>query len=97
VSTSARSFRQIASNDAAFLSRVITGVESWIYGYDTEKKKQQWKMKSEVKSMLVISFDFKGIIHKEFVLAGQAVNSTYYCDVLRRLRENMQRLRPELW
>jgi hypothetical protein len=28
-------------------------------------------------------FYIKGIVHKEFVLAGQAVNSTYYCDVLR--------------
>jgi hypothetical protein len=26
--------RLIASNDALFLSRVITGDESWIYGYD---------------------------------------------------------------
>jgi hypothetical protein len=28
--------RQIAANDATFLSRVITGDESWIYGYDPE-------------------------------------------------------------
>jgi hypothetical protein len=35
--------------------------------------------------------------HQEFVLAGQTVNSAYYCDVLRRLRENVRRLRPELW
>jgi hypothetical protein len=32
-----------------------------------------------VKSVLVICFDIKGIIHKEFVLAGQTVNSAYYC------------------
>jgi transposase len=29
----------------------------------------------------------KGIVH----------NSAYYCDVLRQLRENMQRLHPKLW
>jgi hypothetical protein len=29
--------RHIASNDAIFLSRVITGDESWIYSYDPEK------------------------------------------------------------
>jgi hypothetical protein len=34
---------------------------------------------------------------KEFFLADQTANSAYYCDVLRRLRENMGRLRPELW
>jgi hypothetical protein len=38
-------FRQIASNDATFLYRVITGDKSWIYGYDPETKQQssQWK------------------------------------------------------
>jgi hypothetical protein len=33
-------FRQIASDDATFLSRVITGDKSWIYGYDPETKQQ---------------------------------------------------------
>jgi hypothetical protein len=31
--------------------------------------------------MLIIFNDIKGIAHKEFVLAGQTVNSTYCCDV----------------
>jgi hypothetical protein len=30
--------------------------------------------------MLIIFFD-RGIVHKEFVLAGQTVNSACYCDV----------------
>jgi hypothetical protein len=47
--------------------------------------------------MLIIFFNIKGIVHKEFVLAGQTVNSAYYCDILRRLRENVRRLHPELW
>jgi hypothetical protein len=47
--------------------------------------------------MLIIFFKVKGAAHKEFVLAGQTVKSAYYCDVLRRLRENERRLRPELW
>jgi hypothetical protein len=90
---------------------VITGEGSWIYGYEPETKQQssQWKspnsprpkkerqVKSKVKSMLIIFFDFKGIVHEEFVLAGQTVNSAYYCDVLRRMHENVRRLRPELW
>jgi hypothetical protein len=42
--------------------------------------------------MLIIFFDIKEIVHKEFVLEGQTVNSAYYCEVLRRLRENMRRL-----
>jgi outer membrane lipoprotein-sorting protein len=68
---------QIASDDATFLSIVITGDKSWIYEYDAETKQQssQWKMKSKVKSMLIIFFDIKGIVHIGFVLAGQTVSS----------------------
>jgi hypothetical protein len=54
-------------------------------------------MKSEIKILQIVFFDIRGIVHKEFVLAGQTANSAYYCDVLRRLNENVRRLRPELW
>jgi hypothetical protein len=47
--------------------------------------------------MLIISFHIKGIVHKEFVLADQTVDSAYCCDVLRRLSVNVRRLRPEFW
>jgi hypothetical protein len=59
--------------------------------------KKATRVKCKVKSMPIIFFGVKGAVHKEFVLAGQTVKSAYYCDVLRRLRENMRRLRPELW
>jgi hypothetical protein len=72
------------------LSRVITGDVSWIYSYDLEVKQQssqrkssnspRWKkvrqVKSEVNSMLIIFFDIRGIVHKEFVLAGQSILHT---------------------
>jgi histone-lysine N-methyltransferase SETMAR len=103
MSTSAE-LHQITSDDATSLSRVINGDENWIYGYDSETKKQssKWKsthspklkkarqVKSKFKSILNIFFDIKGIVHKEFVLAGQTVNFACYCDVLRRLCENVQ-------
>jgi hypothetical protein len=38
----------------------------------------------------------KGIVHKEFVLAGQTANSAYYCDGLWGMHKNMRRLCPEL-
>jgi hypothetical protein len=41
--------RQIASDDTTFLSRIITGDESWIYGYDLETKQQSSQWKSEEK------------------------------------------------
>jgi hypothetical protein len=34
---------------------------------------------SKDKSMLIIFFDIKDIVHKDFALAGQTVNSAYYC------------------
>jgi hypothetical protein len=66
---------QLASDDAAFLSSVTTGDESWIYGYDPETKPQSSQQKKTiVKSTHIIYFD---IIHKEFILAGQGVSSAY--------------------
>jgi hypothetical protein len=32
------------------------------------------------------------IVHKEIILAGQTVNSAYYCEVLWQLRENVLKL-----
>jgi hypothetical protein len=52
-------------------------------------------MKRKFKSMIIIFFDIKGNVHRELVLAGQAVSYVYYL-VLRQLQENVRRLRPEL-
>jgi hypothetical protein len=43
-----------------------------------------------------MSFAIKAIVHKEFVLESQRVNSTYCCDVSGRLHEYLLRVRPEL-
>jgi hypothetical protein len=70
-------------------------VTSWIYDYDPETKQRpsQWtisnspkpkkgrEVKSKVKSMLII-FDIKENVHKEFPLADQTVTSAYHCDIL---------------
>jgi hypothetical protein len=52
--------------------------------------------KSKVKSMPIIFFDIKGIVHKEFILAGQTVILTYHCDILQQVCENMRKLHPEV-
>jgi hypothetical protein len=62
---------QIASNDATFLSGVITGNESWICSYDPEANQQssQWKMMSKVNILLfyyIIFYDIMETVHKEF-------------------------------
>jgi hypothetical protein len=46
------------------------------------KPKKARQMKRKVKSMLNIFFGIKGNVYKEFILAGQTVNSAYYCDVV---------------
>jgi transposase len=47
--------------------------------------------------MLICFFDVNGIVHKEFVPAGQTVNQYFYLDVLKRLRDSVRHKRPELW
>jgi len=53
--------------------------------------------KSKLKTMLICFIDQEGIVHREFVPPGMTVNADFYCDVLRRLRENMPHKRPQKW
>jgi len=46
--------------------------------------------------MLVVFFDWKGIIHHEFVPRRQMVNKQLYQEVLARLRDAVHRKRTEL-
>lgn len=98
-------------NDPDLLKRVITGDESWVYGYDIETKAQssQWKttsdprpkkarqVRSNVKVLITVFFDWKGVVHHEFLPPGRTVNKEYYLEVLRHLREAIRKKRPELW
>jgi len=51
---------------------------------------------SKIKVLLVVFFDWKGIVHHEFVPHGQMVNKQLYQEVLAHLREVVRRKRPEL-
>jgi len=98
-------------NYPTLLLNVIAGDESIVYAYDPETKLQysQWKspgsprpkkarmQKSKLKTMLICFFDQEGIVQWEFVPPGMTVIADLYCDVLRRLRENLQRKRPQKW
>nr|CAI5830179.1 unnamed protein product [Callosobruchus analis] len=97
--------------DPEFFSKVITGDESWCYGYDPETKQQssQWmalgsprpkkarQVKSNLKTLLICFFDCRGVVHAEFVPSGQTVNQQFYLDVLKRLREKISRKRADIW
>jgi len=96
--------KENAANNPNFLSDVIAGDETWVYTYDLETKTQsnQWKspgsplpkkarqVRSNITSMLICSFDQKGIVCKEFVTPGQTVNAAFYVKILKRLQENMR-------
>ena len=98
-----------AKKDQNFLYSIVTGDETWCFQYDPETKRQsaEWKArndpkpkksrfeKSKVKTMLICFYDSKGIVHKEFVPAGQTVNAVFYVSVLKRLVHRIRRIRPE--
>ncbi|UYV62125.1 hypothetical protein LAZ67_1007912 [Cordylochernes scorpioides] len=91
--------------------RVITGDEAWVYGYDVETKAQssQWKLpheprpkkarqvRSNVKVLLTVFFDCRGVVHHKFLPQGRTVNKEYYLQVMRNLREAILQKRPDLW
>ena len=91
------------------LSKVVTGDETWCYGHDLETKQASSQSKtpnspkpkkaqqvwSNVKIMLISFFDANGIVHKEFVPPGQTVNQQFYLEVLKRLRDSVQKKQPE--
>jgi len=105
-----KELKEQVSNDPHFLFKVVSGDESWIYGYDTEAKWQssQWncppsyrpkkvqQVKSNVKSMLICFFDIDRIVHEESFPPGQTINAKFYCDVLRRLREDEEELTRQM-
>ena len=53
--------------------------------------------RSHVKSMLIIFFDFDGVVHYEFATRGQPINKEYYVEVLKRLHVAVRRKRPHFW
>ncbi|KAJ8963246.1 hypothetical protein NQ318_018712 [Aromia moschata] len=99
------------TDDPTFNKRIITGDETWVYEYDVETDQQssEWCAKNEpkpkktrqsrskIKVMLIVFFDYRGVVHHEFVPEGQTVNKEYYLAVLRRLREAIRHKRPHLW
>ena len=64
---------------------------------EDRRPKKACRVRSNIKSMLIIFWDIRGIVHKEFVPPGQTVNGKFYCEVLRRLRKNVRRKLPEMW
>ncbi|UYV78563.1 hypothetical protein LAZ67_16002005 [Cordylochernes scorpioides] len=91
----------LLQNEPGFLNSVVTRDESWMFEYDQKSKRQScaWHKKSSprhkkarmsksrIKTMIIVFFDIRGIVHCEFVPQGQTVNSAFYLEVLRRLTD----------
>jgi len=60
-------------------------------------KKKARMSRSKIKVMMVVSFDWKDIVHHGFAPSGQMVNKQLYQEVLARMRDAVRRKRPELW
>ncbi|UYV73889.1 hypothetical protein LAZ67_11001294 [Cordylochernes scorpioides] len=102
---------EATTDDLESLKRVITGDETWIYGFDSETTQQasEWRFKNEprpkkarkapskVKVMLTVFFDYQGIVHHEFQQPGSTITADSYLRALRRLRYAIRQKRPELW
>ena len=54
-------------------------------------------VRSNVKVLLTVFLDSRGVVHHEYAPQGQTVNKQYYEGVLCRLRNAEQRKRPDLW
>ena len=50
--------------------------------------------RSHIKSMLIILFDCKGVVHYELARRGQTINKEYLVEVLKRLRDSVRRNKP---
>jgi len=92
-------------SDSNFLNTVITGDESWVYVYDPETKAQssQWKhssslrpkkarqVRSNVKVLLTVFLNSRGVVHHEYTPQGQTITKQYYEGVLCHLRNAVRR------
>jgi hypothetical protein len=90
---------ELLQNEATFLPSIITGDESWVYGYDPETKQMpsQWKtpssprpkkarqVRSNVKAMLITFFDVEGLVHHEFLVQCQTMNQIVFITILQCL------------
>jgi [histone H3]-lysine36 N-dimethyltransferase SETMAR len=90
-----------------WLKTLVTGDEKWV-SYVNVRRKRQWLDKQEkpeptpkagpheMKIMLCIWWDFKGIILWELLPHNITVNSDLYCAQLDRLNAEIKKKRPEM-
>ena len=103
-------FQQYAMNGHEFLSRIVTGDETWVHHHTPETKRASmvWKhpwspppqkfkvVKSAGKLMATVFWDIQGVLLVEFLEKGTTINAASYCETLSRLRNAIKRKCPGL-
>jgi hypothetical protein len=59
-------------------------------------KKAQW-VQSNVKVLLTVFFDYRGIVHHSYAPEGQTTNKEYCLEVIFHLHDAVWRKIPDLW
>jgi histone-lysine N-methyltransferase SETMAR len=105
-----------AREGEAFLRRIITMDETWARSYEPELKRQssEWRRQGSprqrkfrqeaghVKVMLIVAYDYEGVLLTHAVPSGTTVNAVYYrnflehhlCPALRRKRPHLLQSHP---
>ncbi len=103
-----QNFIKVCDADSNILTSVITGDESCCFQYDPLTKRQSsawlsldvlrrqevYQQKSKVKTILIIYFNAKGLIHLKYVPLNETVNVVYYVEVLKCLKRRIQCIGP---
>ncbi len=96
------------------MDHVVTGDKSWFYEYDVADKqaykpllkksepnlKTPHRSRSKIKSLLILFFDRRGIIHHEFFRPTPeacGINGERYLAILKRLRARIEQARSEIF
>jgi hypothetical protein len=94
-----------------FLSKIVTGNETWCFRYEPESKMTKFAMetiyipKTQESSHTEITNEeqcsslslISRLFHFEFIPQGQTVNQAYYVEILKRLCESLPRQSRQLW
>ncbi len=93
------------------VDHVICGDESWFYAWDPMscRDNRAWlqtnvptpafpvREQSVPKVMLVVFFDWYGLVFRRFVPQGQGINGALYLQILQDLHDAVHRRRPQVW
>jgi len=101
----AQDMLETANKDPDFLTKVITGDESWAFDPETKAHSSQWKLprssclkkarqsQRNVKAMFMEFFYHEDVYHK-YTPPGQTITKEYYIKVLRWPRDAVRSKRP---